>query len=313
MSEDYLWDRSGPPDPAVARLERTLAPLRWKARTTAVTRSASRGAWRPALAAAALVAVCTALWSHGFRGASTSWEVRSLDGAPAVAGAPVEHGAALAEGEWIETDAASRAHLSRPDVGEVEVGPGSRVRVLASRPREQRLELVRGRIDATIWAPPRLFVVETPAAVAVDLGCAYSLEVDADGAGLLHVRAGWVSLGAGATESIVPAGARCPITPGRGPGVPRFDDAPPALEAALAALEAGRPEALDRALAAARPRDTLSLWHLLPRVAPDARSRVVSALEASVARPPGVSAEAAITLDRAALGAWREALEATWW
>ena len=26
MNEDYLWDRSGPPDPEIARLERTLAP-----------------------------------------------------------------------------------------------------------------------------------------------------------------------------------------------------------------------------------------------------------------------------------------------
>ena len=28
---DYLWDRSGPPDPDVARLEAALAPLRHRA------------------------------------------------------------------------------------------------------------------------------------------------------------------------------------------------------------------------------------------------------------------------------------------
>ena len=27
MSDDYLWDRSGPPDPEVARLEELLRPL----------------------------------------------------------------------------------------------------------------------------------------------------------------------------------------------------------------------------------------------------------------------------------------------
>ena len=27
MNEQYLWDRSGPPDAEVQRLERTLAPL----------------------------------------------------------------------------------------------------------------------------------------------------------------------------------------------------------------------------------------------------------------------------------------------
>src|SRR5260370_34439711 len=32
MNDDYLWDRSGPPDLEVARLERTLAPLRYRHR-----------------------------------------------------------------------------------------------------------------------------------------------------------------------------------------------------------------------------------------------------------------------------------------
>ena len=32
MNDDYLWDRSGPPDLAVARLEQRLAPLRYRHR-----------------------------------------------------------------------------------------------------------------------------------------------------------------------------------------------------------------------------------------------------------------------------------------
>jgi hypothetical protein len=38
-----------------------------------------------------------------------------------------------------------------------------------------------------IWAPPRLFFVDTPSAVAADLGCSYTLEVKDDGAGVLRV------------------------------------------------------------------------------------------------------------------------------
>ena len=29
MNEKYLWDRSGPPDPEIERLEQLLAPLRY--------------------------------------------------------------------------------------------------------------------------------------------------------------------------------------------------------------------------------------------------------------------------------------------
>jgi len=34
MNDDYLWDRSGPPDLEVARLEQRLAPLRYRHRKT---------------------------------------------------------------------------------------------------------------------------------------------------------------------------------------------------------------------------------------------------------------------------------------
>ena len=30
MSDDWLWDRSGPPDAEIERLEQTLAPLRYR-------------------------------------------------------------------------------------------------------------------------------------------------------------------------------------------------------------------------------------------------------------------------------------------
>jgi hypothetical protein len=52
MREDYLWDRSGPPDPEIERLETELASLRYRfvrplpgARRQ---RAAARGSpWRP--------------------------------------------------------------------------------------------------------------------------------------------------------------------------------------------------------------------------------------------------------------------------
>ena len=73
-----------------------------------------------------------------------------------------------------------------------------------------------------IWAPPRLFFVDTPAGVAADLGCAYTLEVDDHGDGLLHVTSGWVALQLKDRESMVPAGASCATRPGVGPGTPFF-------------------------------------------------------------------------------------------
>jgi hypothetical protein len=76
----------------------------------------------------------------------------------------------------------------------VDIDENTRVRLLETQPTEHRLELARGKMSAHIWAPPRLFFVNTPSAVAADLGCAYTLEVDDQGSSLLRVTSGWVAL-----------------------------------------------------------------------------------------------------------------------
>src|SRR5438045_3455920 len=79
-SDDYLWDRSGAPDPEVARLEQLLAPLRHDAPLDElrVQRSARRR--RPgvvialgvALVAAAAVVVLVIRPSHSGSGGAAS-------------------------------------------------------------------------------------------------------------------------------------------------------------------------------------------------------------------------------------------------
>jgi hypothetical protein len=179
--------------------------------------------------------------------------------------------------------------------------------------KEHRLSLSYGILHATIWAPPGQFLVETPSAVAVDLGCRYTLEVAADGSGVLRVEAGWVGFEHKGLRSLVPAGAVGDTRPGRGPGTPHYEDAPPALGAALDVLDFGPPgrarrEALTVVLAEARRRDGLSLWHLLSRLDGEERARVHDRLAALVPPPPHVTREGILSGDRAMLDAWWEEL-----
>ncbi|MBA3768588.1 MAG: hypothetical protein H0W99_16740, partial [Acidobacteria bacterium] len=57
MSDDYLWDRSGEPDPEIARLERTLGQLRHQPEPLVLPVARPRHAFFPALAAAAVVLI----------------------------------------------------------------------------------------------------------------------------------------------------------------------------------------------------------------------------------------------------------------
>jgi hypothetical protein len=168
---------------------------------------------------------------------------------------------AVRGGQVIETSENSRALLEVGVIGHVEIDPRSRLRIVSTNQREHRLALERGRISAVIEAPPRWFTVDTLSAAAIDLGCAYTLEVDPTGRGTLRVEEGWVQLDGGAYEAIVPEHAMAHMTAGRGPGSPYYQDVSDAFREALSIVDFGPDDevrsALPVLLAEARPRDSL--------------------------------------------------------
>jgi hypothetical protein len=178
----------------------------------------------------------------------------------------------------------------------------------------KQIALDRGTIQAYIWAPPGQFVVDTPSAVTVDLGCAYTLHVDDSGAGLVRTSLGWVGFKRNGHESFIPAGAACATRPRGGPGTPYFEDASRAFRAALArfdfddATSQQRAEDLTTVLGQSRKRDTLTLWHLLARVDQDQRARVYDRLRQFAPPPAGITREGILSLDQPMLDAWWNSL-----
>ena len=296
---DYLWDGSGPADPEVRDLEGLLGGRRYRGRAP---QTRTWDSFPVRVAALVLVGIAV-VWAGArlLAPAPAGWKVECLAGTP--------RDDVLHLGEWLETRGDDRVRIEVADIGHVEVEPRSRLRLVSSDEREHRLELQRGTLHAQVLAPPRLFVVDTPAVRAVDLGCAYTLSVEDDGGGLLQVKSGYVELEAGAMlRSYVPRGASCRFQPGAGPGLPSFDDAAPTLRD----LDPADDPALATALAAARPRDTLTLWHLLQRVRGTPRQQVFERLRKLVALPANVNASAILALDRDALLRWRDDLEMHW-
>ncbi len=316
MSGDYLWDGSGEPDPEIRRLEEILRPLRGTRPAPDLRSLRSRpavwvGGWRTFAAAAAVLLALAALARGPRPEPAAGWALAWLEGA-SWPQARVVREERLGVGKWIDTGK-GRARLSVGEIGEVQLEPATRVRLVDAGARSHRLSLSRGILHATIWAPPGHFLVDTPSAVAVDLGCRYTLEVGSDGAGLLRVEAGWVGFESHGLQSLVPAGAACPTRRGIGPGTPYYETAPEALTRALAVLDFGRdPTERDAALSAvldtARERDALSLWHLLARAEGDARGRVFERLEALVPPPAGVTREGVLRGDSAMRDAWWDEL-----
>lgn len=271
----------------------------------------------PLRISAAVLFAIAAFWCYN-RLQSSTWEVISLAGTPTINAASITESGALAVGEVLETGPTARARITIGRIGHVDVEPNSRLRLASTKLTDQRLTLERGRLQAVISAPPRIFFVDTPSAQAVDLGCAYTLEADAAGKGLLQVTAGWVAFVLDRFELKVPAGAACQTRPEVGPGTPFFVDATAALQSDLQKLDfekgsdTERQAALDRLLNEARPRDTLTLFYLLRQLTTDQRAKVYDKLAAYVAPPDGVSKEGVLQLDGKMLDDYRQTLEPTW-
>jgi len=307
---------------APAHLWSDLEPL-LEQRTTSAARPSVAWMWQSKVAAAAVLLVVAGLgafWiykrtSHDVQ--KPSWLVRRLDGAPKIGSEQISNNGRLAIGEWLETDGGSRAQIDVATIGNVDIEENSRVRLLQTRADEHRLELVRGKMSARIWAPPRLFFVDTPSAVAADYGCAYTLAVKDDGGSLLHVTSGWVAMESKDRESMVPAGASCETRPGFGPGTAYFDDASPDFRAALTKVDfehdaAVRSVALTSVLDQARPRDTLTLWYLFKGSERKDRERLYDKLATFVPPPPGVTREGILQSDEKMTSQWLALLEPIW-
>jgi hypothetical protein len=333
MKNDYLWDGSGEPDPEIRRLEALLGGLRhsrpapefppefhkpsarWAGRRPRV-----EAAWRwlsfGAAAAVAVLAAGGVLWLSRPKPPLipvAKWNVSRMEGAPRVDAQTIDAAKAtgtLVAGQVIETDAGSKAGISSDEIGEIVVDPGSRLRLVANRSGVRHLALERGTIHASIWAPAGEFVVDTPSATAVDMGCVYTLHVDDSGDGELHTAVGWVGFKLGDREAFIPAGAACATRKNRGPSTPYFEDASGAFRVALSQLDQDninpeeRGSSLRIVLTTARRRDAFTLWHLLSRVSAAERARVYDRLAILAPPPDGVTPEGILQLDRRMLDLW---------
>jgi len=333
MKNDYLWDGSGEPDPEIQKLETALGRYRHNQHAPAFEQIAGVQPvkerwnlfslpWLYQLGAAAGVVLLAAAGFLVLRSRFTgnlgpSWDVARLEGAPRIGWHSLSEKSGpgkLGIGQTLVTDNSSRASITLDETGRVEVDAGSRLRLVTNGPGHKRLSLERGTIHAVIWAPPGQFVVDTPSAVAVDLGCVYTLHVDDSGAGLLRTTMGRVGFKLNGHESFIPAGAICQTRPKIGPGTPYFEDASASFRDALSKFDFGSATPQERhallgiLLADARKNDALTLWHLLSRVSDADRPAVYDRLALLAPPPAGVTREGILRLDRKMLDSWWDSL-----
>lgn len=279
FGDEYLWNRRGPVDLEVARLEQLLAPY-------ALPRQPERqpvqlsGRRLPLLAVAAVAAVLAFAvlagvgwyWHRLQWQAGQPWQLVVAAGQVSINGRMIVDAAAELQADSVirtASDGFARIEIAR--IGELLLGGGSQLQLLQTRSGRHRVALERGTLWARVWAPPYSFGVTTAGGVAYDLGCEFLIRTDADGNGVLQVASGWVQFERGDGEVLIPQGAQVELHAHAAPGTPHAIDASGAFAAALRRIDVAGPAApatgpvVQNLLTEARPQDAITLVSLLTR------------------------------------------------
>lgn len=298
MNNDYLFDGNGEPDAEVKELEALLGRYRSAAPMPDFRRIAvmKPRPWWPLAAVAALIlfAVIGALRIYT---PPNRWRATSASG-----GAVIPH-FLLRAGDVVRTGAQGSVRLESPAVGVLDISANTTVELIENRRNRHRLALTAGTIHARTRSMPGVFVIDTPRARAIDLGCEYTLTVGPDGVGELHVISGWVDLARGFEQSLVPQGSSARMTADGELTVPVFDDAAPQFRAAV--RDFAHKHDLATIVALARQRDALTLLNLFRLATPDECVILFDRLNQLVPAPPSIS--------RQSVRDWRPDVTELWW
>jgi len=312
MSGDYLWNPSSEPDTEIVALEDALRVYRFQ--PGALRAPAARKPWiRIGATAAVVLMVGAASWVTWRATRPEPWSVEAIAGLPLVKDGRGNVTRTLRAGAQVETDARSVARVAVGRIGIVDLEPGSLMDVVRDDEGQHRLSLRRGTLNARIWARPRFFVVETRSALAVDLGCAYTLRVDSTGSGILAVSYGEVELSGSGRVSLLVAGVAASMD-STGPGIPYPVASSIGFQGAVQRADNGTLDAasLDVLLREATAQGTITLWHLLPRTDVRERAALYGRLVQFAPSPKGVARMDVLRLEPVALNAWKEALRPMW-
>ncbi len=234
-----------------------------------------------------------------------SWGGLLCDGAPV-------HSGHLPVGAWLTTSEETNAKLLIADIGTLTLRGGSRIRLVRTGASEHRLELEKGSFYALVDAPPKLFVVDTEAATAVDLGCEYEMSTNAKHQTLLRVMKGAVSMEGKGRSVLVPRKSMVVADPDKGVGTVMSTNVSETLHSLVDRFDAGEKDLLEEILKVTKLSDSVTLWSLLGSVPKASRAKVVEQFAKLGLVPRGVRRELLVEGQPQALSVLRESLDKVW-
>lgn len=195
-----------------------------------------------------------------------NWKITDLQGNVTINGKPASQVDELSIGDWIETDELSSATINIPDIGNITLEPGTKIRLVQSDDDKKKIELQYGTINSDTRTSTSNLYINADKTTAIDNGSMFSFAVDKNGEGMIFVKDGSVKVKSDKRDAIIPQGQFCFVMTGMGPGTPFNKDASKELRKALMVYDFynGGAEALSHVYRVAGVHDAVTLVNLLP-------------------------------------------------
>jgi len=317
--EQYLWDGTGTPDPTTARVEESLASLRYRGELRAPSRAWSARSLRPLLVAAAVLLVSFTSYvlvtTHPKKlpppAPTTTWAIASTTGNVQVGEPrPLKSTATL---RAITVGEGGRVSLTAGPSSSVQVEGNATLEIGEGPDQFPWLTLTRGNIMAQVGSADQPLMVGVHAnPITLKPGTAASITTTPDATQII-CKVGEAHIQWPKRETRVLGPATCEIDARSGPSLPLSVLASKEACGAVEALDDGvrfmikdpkyGEDMLLKYLDQSKPADAPTLWNLLHRVPPDYRREVRNALARHIG-PTKVDPDLILKLDPAAMDAW---------
>ena len=187
--------------------------------------------------------------------------VDKLYGITSIGSNKIDNYGMLKPGNWLNTEEDSKSRIKLGILGEIEVEPSTKIKLLKDNNSGNYFYLQSGEIKASVWGAPRRLFIDSPSGEVIDFGSTFKYKVSSDNSSILKVESGWAALHFNDHFVIVPAGNEC-ITNFE-IGIPFNVNSSKEFKQKLNDFENGKTITIAEVISKAAKNDLISLWYLL--------------------------------------------------
>ncbi len=218
-----------------------------------------------------------------FFSSGSAWEVKKYS----MSTDAYESFSVLKEGEILETDEYTRYEILVPDVGNIYLGPSTKI----ERSKSFNIRLLQGTVSKSKSDAKKFLIFEVFGADIKDylLGSSFRLALLNPAFAELEVKEGWISVTKNDKETLILPHHLCKIHSDFGVGLPYNQKSSGSFIETIEQycfIKPGNEEVLINLLSKAEIKDGLTLWNLLKRVERKQRDMVIYTILGLLGNPP---------------------------